>query len=240
MLGGAGLRLRSRRGREGGRGAGARRYKFAWPESVRHAGSACRVRARVAEVGRGLARDPSRGWGRNECVCARSSESWSRTGKGLAGTRGGEKKDYKKWTSERPEKFAREREVQGVHWELLPLGSRGLKPLLILTPLPQSPRTSGVRAALRRPRGARSPPPSPRTPRGAVSAARGGGGRGDGGLGAPPPEKGAAGGGDRQGASREARGAELAVLGGQRAFCFVLIGFRSGLECRGPGAPSQR
>ena len=220
MSGGAGLRLRSRPGRGGGRGAGARRYKFARPESARHAGSACRVKARVAEVGRGLARDPSRGGGRNECVCARSSESWSRTGKGLAGTRGGEKKDCKKWTSERPEKFAREREVgRGVHWELLLLGSRGLQPLLILTPLPQSLRTSGVRAALRRPRGARSPPLSPRTPRGAVSAARGGGGRGDGGLGAPPPEKGAAGGGYRQGASREARGAERAVLGGQRAFC---------------------
>lgn len=102
------------------------------------------------------------------------------------------------------------------------------------------PRTSRVRAALRRPRGARSPPPSPGTPRGAVSAARGGGGRGDGGLGAPPPENGAAGGGYRQGASQEVRGAERAVLGGQRAFCFVSIAFRSGLECRGPGAPSQR
>ena len=182
-----------------------------------------------------------RGWGdRTECVRARSGESWSGTGKGLAGTRRGEETDAEKWTSERPEKFARERE----EWGGGPTGScspsaRADSSRCSYSRSP-SPRTSGVRAAPRRPRGGRPPPPSPGTPRGAASAARGGGGRGDGGLRAPPPGDGAAGGGERQGASREARGADCAVSGGPRAFCFVLIAFGSGLECREIGRASCR
>lgn len=196
--------------------------KVAWPERVAHAGSACRERARSRKCG----------WwaclgavGGQECVRARSRESWSATGKARLGTKGVRQSTPR--SGHQGGQKSSPVEGEGGSLEAAPHGPRGLLPVLLFLQDFGAEGGSSVPAA--------RVPPAVAAPRSRFRRAGWGRAR----RGASEPRRRGPGCRWRGQAGRQpARGGWARSFG--RPVCLLLCFdfIRSDLERRGPGAPS--